>query len=110
MSPLEYLAEAAADWPGYALLVALFLIVHAPMVKRWAVGVYDPLFLLLIANAFSWSIVWFMFLRGDIALRYVVSFNVAQLALYAGMWLGRPRSEAPSPAPAGRIARSPRSR
>jgi hypothetical protein len=102
MSPLEYLAEAAADWPGYALLVTLFLIAHAPLVKRWAVGIYDPLFLLLIANAFSWSVVWFMFLRGDIALRYVVSFTVAQLALYAGMWLGRPRSEAPPPAPAGR--------
>jgi hypothetical protein len=60
------------------------------LIKRWAVGIYDPLFLLLLANAFGWAIVWFMFLRGDIALGYLVSFTAAQLALYAGMWLGRP--------------------
>ena len=100
MSPLEYLAEAMPDWPGYALLVALFLVAHAPLIKRWAVGVYDPLFLLLLANVFSWSIVWFMFLRGDIALGYLISFTAAQLALYAGMWLGRPRSAASLPPPA----------
>ena len=102
MSPLEYLAEAMPDWPGYAFLVALFLIAHAPLIKRWAVGVYDPLFQLLLANVFGWAIVWFMFLRGDIALGYLVSFTAAQLALYAGMWLGRPRSAAPPPTAAGR--------
>ena len=84
------------------MLVVIFLIAHVPLVKRWSFGVYDPLFLLLIANAFGWSIVWFMFLRGDIAPSYVVSFTAAQLALYAGMWAGRPRSQALLSAPAGR--------
>ena len=54
MSPLEYLAEAAGDWSRYAMLVVIFLIAHVPLVKRWSFGVYDPLFLLLIANAFGW--------------------------------------------------------
>jgi hypothetical protein len=102
MSPLEYLGEAMPDWPGYALLVTLFLVAHAPLIKRWAVGIYDPMFLLLLANTFGWAIVWFMYLRGDIALGYLVSFTAAQLALYAGMWLGRPRSSAMPPKPARR--------
>src|SRR5215213_3093330 len=99
MSPLEYLAEALPDWPGYALLVALFLAAHVPLIRRWSVGIYDPMLLLLVANAFGWAIVWFMYLRGDIAALYVVSFTIAQLALYAGMWVGRPRAGSLPPTP-----------
>jgi hypothetical protein len=99
MSPLEYLAQALPDWEGYVLLVALFLAAHVPLIRRWSVGIYDPMLLLLVANAFGWAIVWFMYLRGDIAALYVVSFTIAQLALYAGMWVGRPRTGSLPPTP-----------
>lgn len=89
MSPLEYLALALEDWPLYLGLLVAFLALHAPLVRWWAVGIYDPLLLLLASNALGWSIVWFMFLRGDIATVYLLSFSAAQIALYLGMGLAR---------------------
>ncbi len=89
MSPLEYLGSALDDWPRYVGLVVIFLALHALLIKRWTVGIYDPLFLLLVSNALGWAIVWFMFLRGEIAAIYVASFTCAQLALYAGMGIAR---------------------
>jgi hypothetical protein len=91
VSPLEFIAESLPWWHQYVLLVALFLALHLPLIRRWVVGMYDPLLLLLLANVFGWAIVWFMYLRGDIATVYVVSFTVAQLAFYLGIGLGRPR-------------------
>lgn len=89
MSPLEYLTGALEDWPLYLVLATLFLALHALLIWRWVVGIFDPLFLLLVSNALGWAIVWFMFLRGDIATVYVLSFSVAQLALYLGMGVAR---------------------
>jgi hypothetical protein len=89
MSPLEYIAEALPYWQEYVVLVALFLALHWVLVRQWVVGIYDPLFVLLLSNAFGWAIVWFMYLRGDIATVYVVSFSIAQFAFYLGIGTGR---------------------
>jgi hypothetical protein len=89
MSPLEYVGGAIDRWDLYVLLALLFVALHWPLIRRWTVGIFDPLLLLLFANALGWAIVWFMYLRDDIATRYVVSFTAAQLALYAGMEVGR---------------------
>jgi hypothetical protein len=91
MSPLEYLAGALSDWPQYLALALFFGVLHVVLIRRWVVGIYDPLFMLLLSNALGWAIVWFMFLRADITDRYVVSFTIAQLALYAGFAVARPR-------------------
>jgi hypothetical protein len=102
MSPLEYLGHSLPFWHEYALLLALFLALHWVLARRWAVGIYDPMFMLLMSNVFGWTIVWFMYVRGDIAAQYVVSFSAAQLAFYAGIGAGRWswRSPARLPAPA----------
>lgn len=100
MSPLEYIVESLDGWPQYALLASLFLVLHWLLIRRWVVGIYDPLFLILVANAFGWTIVWFMYLRGDIATIYVVSFTVTQIALYVGISLGRVFRQRALPAPA----------
>jgi hypothetical protein len=89
VSPLEYVAASLDHWDLYALLAVLFLALHWILIRRWVVGIYDPLFLILIANAFGWTIVWFMFLQGDIAAIYVVTFTVSQIALYIGIGMGR---------------------
>lgn len=89
MSPIEYLMQALDDWPAYLMLVALFVVLHVPLIRRWTVGIYDPLLMLLVSNSLGWAIVWFMYLRGDIATMYMLSFTAAQLALYLGMGLGR---------------------
>jgi len=102
MSPLEYLGGALESWDLYVLLALLFVALHWVLIRRWAVGIFDPLLLLLFANALGWAIVWFMYLRGDIATRYVVSFTAAQLAFYAGIELGhrfRPTIGPPEIAP-----------
>jgi len=90
MSPLEYIGDSLAWWPQYVLLTVVFLGVHALLIRRWAFGIFDPMFMLLIASAFSWAIVWFMYWRGDIATVYVVSFTLTELAFYAGIEMGRP--------------------
>jgi hypothetical protein len=97
MSPLDYLGAALDDWPTYLALTALFLALHVPLIRRWAVGIFDPLFMLLVANALGWAIVWFMFLRGDIAGVYLWSFSAAQLALYLGMGIARLLGGRPQP-------------
>ena len=89
VSPLEYITASLDDWPQYLMLVALFLGLHSYIIRRWTVGIYDPLFVLLISNALGWAIVWFMYLRGDIASVYALTFTAAQLALYLGMGVGR---------------------
>jgi hypothetical protein len=102
MSPLEYLGGALESWQLYVVLALLFVALHWVLIRRWAVGIFDPLLLLLFANALGWAIVWFMYLRDDIATRYVASFTAAQLALYVGMEVGhrfRPRIGPPDPAP-----------
>jgi len=94
MSPLEYLGGALESWDIYVLLVLLFVTLHWVLIRRWTVGIFDPLLLVLFGNALGWAIVWFMYLRDDIATRYVASFTAAQLALYVGMEVGhrfRPR-------------------
>lgn len=103
MSPLEYIGSAFDDWPLYLVLATLFLTLHALLIRRWAVGFYDPLFVLLVSHALGWTIVWFMFLRGDIAWVYALSFSSAQAALYLGMGIARLRGnlQARSPMPAG---------
>ena len=85
MAPLEYLAVAIDDWHVYAVLLFASLALHGVLIRRWVMGLFDPLLLLLLTNAFSWTIVWFMFLRDDIAGVYVVSFTLAELGLYAGV-------------------------
>jgi hypothetical protein len=90
MAPLEYLAVAIDDWRDYALLLFASLALHGVLIRRWVVGLFDPLLVLLLANAFSWTIVWFMFLRDDIAGVYVVSFTLAELGLYAGIECAKP--------------------
>jgi hypothetical protein len=89
VSPLEYIFASLDGWDQYVLLATLFLVLHWILVRRWVVGIYDPLFLILIANAFGWAIVYFMYLRGDIATVYALSFTVTQIALYVGIGLGR---------------------
>lgn len=89
MAPLEYLGNSIEAWREYVALLALFLALHWLLVRRWTVGIFDPLLMLLVSNGFSWAIVWFMYLQGDIASVYVVSFTCAQLALYAGIGIGR---------------------
>lgn len=85
MSPLDYVLGALDDWPRYLALLALSLALHAYFLRRWAVGIYDPLFMLLVSNSLGWAVVLFMHLRGDIATTYLLSFCAAQIALYAGM-------------------------
>lgn len=85
MSPLEYILGALDDWPLYLMLLALSLALHAHFLRRWAVGIYDPLLMLLVSNSLGWAIVCFMYLRGDIAAVYLLSFCAAQIALYVGM-------------------------
>jgi hypothetical protein len=89
VSPLEYITASIDDWPQYLMLVVLFIGLHAFVIRRWTVGIYDPLLMLLLSNALSWAIVWFMYLRGDIASVYALTFTAAQLALYLGMGVGR---------------------
>lgn len=101
MSPLEYLGESLPWWHEYALLVALFFALHWVLARRWVVGIYDPMFMLLMSNVFGWAIVWFMYMRGDIAALYVMSFTAAQVALYAGIAMGRLAMPRHEPVPAG---------
>lgn len=88
MNPLEYIVDSFADWKSYLLLLILSLVLHwIFLLKRRTLGFFDPLFFILLGSAFGWAIVWFMYLRGDIAGVYAISFTVAELAFYAGLYV-----------------------
>ena len=86
MDPLEYLAGASDDWPIYATTLLVSLSLHwFLLLKRRSLGFFDPLFLILLGGAFGWSVVWFMYLRGDIKGIYALSFTASELAFYGGL-------------------------
>ncbi|BAL97473.1 hypothetical protein [Rubrivivax gelatinosus] len=92
MPPLEYISQSLEWWDLYALLAVAAVIAHWLLIRRWTVGIYDPLLLVLLSNAFGWAIVIFMTIRHDIQNVYTGSFLASQLALYLGMELaGRQR-------------------
>ena len=69
MNPLEYVAGAIADWDHYLILLLVSAVLHWLLLLRTrTLGFFDPLFFILLGSVFGWAIVWFMFLRGDIAL------------------------------------------
>ena len=92
MNPIEYVAGAFADWDKYLTLLVVSAVLHWVVLRKRTLGFFDPLFFVLLGSVFGWAIVWFMFLRGDIAAAYVTSFTIAELAFYAGLFVaGNPR-------------------
>lgn len=92
MNPLEYVAGVIADWDHYLILLLVSALLHWLLLLRTrTLGFFDPLFFILLGSVFGWAIVWFMFLRGDIAGVYAASFTVTELAFCAGLYAaGRP--------------------
>jgi hypothetical protein len=99
MGPLEYILASIDAWPQYLGLAVLFLVLHFPLMRRWAIGFYDPLLMLLFAGAMSCTAVAFMFVRGDAAPAYALSFATCQLALYAGLGIAGAGTRRPPPPP-----------
>jgi len=93
VDPLEYVVGALDDWDKYLALLVVSAVLHwILLLRRRTLGFFDPLFFILLGSVFGWAIVWFMFLRGDIAAVYVTSFTVTELAFYAGLLMaGSPR-------------------
>lgn len=86
MNPLEYVGGALADWDKYLVLLVLSASLHwAFLLRKRTLGFFDPLFFILLGSVFGWAIVWFMYLRGDIAGVYAASFTITELAFYAGL-------------------------
>ncbi len=85
MDPLEYLASSLTWWREYLAILAVSLALHWPFMRRLCVGVFDPLFFVLIGDAFGAAIVVFMYWRGDIAPIYFASYAFAQIFFYVGM-------------------------
>jgi hypothetical protein len=100
---LEYVGGALADWDKYLILLVLSAMLHwVFLLRRRTLGFFDPLFVILLGSIFGWTIVWFMYLRGDIEGVYAASFTVTELAFYAGLCTTRRIPRAPPPrAPSG---------
>lgn len=92
MSPLEYVIYSLPWWDEYLALLVISMLLHwFILIRPCTRGVYDPLFFVLISSSFGWAIVWFMYLRGDIADVYVTSFTLCELAFGLGLYLARGR-------------------
>jgi hypothetical protein len=99
VGPLEYILASIDAWPQYLGFALLFLMLHLPLMRRWAIGFYDPLLVLLFSGAMSCTAVAFMFIRGDVAPVYALSFTTCQLAYYAGLGIGGAGMRRPPPPP-----------
>lgn len=98
MDPLEYVLGASDDWGQYVALLVVAGVLHwFVLLRRRTFGFFDPLFIILLGGAFGWAIVWFMFLRGDIAAVYAASFTVTELAFWGGLYAGGRRNHVPPP-------------
>jgi hypothetical protein len=64
-------------------------LLHAPLLRRWAVGIFDPLLVVLVTGVLSSALVGFMWLNGDAPDRLVASFATCHAALLGGMAFGR---------------------
>jgi hypothetical protein len=99
MIPLEYVMSALPWWDEYAALLLVSILLHwFFLIKPCTRGIYDPLFMVVMASSFGWPIVWFMYLRGDIRDIYAISFSLCQLAFALGLFLARGRKDKDQPA------------
>ncbi len=89
MIPLEYWPVILSQWQLYVIILLVVLLFHVYLIRYLVLSVLDPLFLVLVADIFSWTIVVFMFCMNDIQLKYLYSFAFSQLALYFGLIAGK---------------------
>lgn len=85
MSPLLYLVRISEHLDLYLGLLAFLAPVHLWLARRLAVNIFDPLFIVILADWFGFALVSFMHLNGDIRSEHFYYYVCSQIAFYGGL-------------------------
>lgn len=85
MSPLLYLATISDRLDTYIALLIAFAPIHYWLARCLAINIFDPLFLVILADWFGFTLVTFMWANGDIRLEHLQYYMASQAALYVGL-------------------------
>ncbi|WP_377157434.1 hypothetical protein ACFJIX_02195 [Roseateles sp. UC29_93] len=85
MSPLLYLVTIADQLETYLALLLLLAPLHYWLARRLAVNIFDPLFLVILADWFGFTLVSFMWINSDIRVEHFQYYVASQAALYAAL-------------------------
>ncbi|MBV8469864.1 MAG: hypothetical protein JOY60_08400 [Burkholderiaceae bacterium] len=97
MNPLLYLETVTDHLVLYLALLGLMLLPHWWLVRRIAVNIFDPLFLVILADWFGATIVTFMWLMDDITVAQFSYYTCSQMAFASALLMFR-RHRRPLPA------------
>jgi hypothetical protein len=99
MSPLLYLQTIAEQLGTYLSLLLAVAPLHYWLARRLAINLFDPLFVVILADWFGFTLVTFMWLNGDIRGEHFWYYMASQTALYCVLLFSR-RVNASRPSPA----------
>jgi hypothetical protein len=87
MSPIAYFGTMVDDIQTYLLILLCAAPVHLWLARKLAVNIFDPLFLIILADWFGFTLVTYMWVSGDIAAEHFCYYLASQAAFYAAMLL-----------------------
>lgn len=99
MSPLLYLVTIGEHLDLYLVLLALLGPVHFWLARQLAMNIFDPLFIVILADWFGFALVAFMHLNGDIRAEHFHYYVCSQLAFYGGLLAAKAAFRGPRPLP-----------
>lgn len=85
MSPLLYLDTIAERLDTYLVLLGLLAPLHFWLARRLAMSIFDPLFIVVLADWFGFTLVAFMQVNGDIRGGHFSYYVCSQVAFYGGL-------------------------
>ncbi len=89
MSPLVYFGMMVDDIQTYLLILLLSALPHLWLARKLAVNIFDPLFLIILADWFGFALVTYMWVSGDIAREHFWYYLASQAAFYAALLIAR---------------------
>ncbi|RPD40483.1 O-antigen polymerase [Chitinophaga barathri] len=80
------------DIPTFAFLAVCMGVIYYFLFRKQVYSLFDPLLIQLFSNVISASTVIFCFLKGIVEYKFLVSFILTELALFAGFFVFKPIS------------------
>lgn len=85
MSPIAYFETIVDHLQTYLLILICALPLHFWLARRLAISIFDPLFLVILADWFGFTLVTYMWVSNDIAQEHFWYYLASQTAFYTAL-------------------------